>query len=213
MASTSDAEEVPVDFDELPPVALSANRSLAVGDHIALHASAAQRFRREEFQFNHDNALHKGRRIMGNVVTMSHCVISNDVLLRGDIARIQIGRFVLLGESGVVRPPMIPVKQGVEPVPVAIGDHVYIGARCVIEAAVVGSCVVIERDCVVGPRAVIGDGVMIQARTVVPSGATLTSFGIYAGNPAELVGQLNRESALFDIRELVLDTLRRTELL
>lgn len=167
-----------------------------------------------EFSFSQGGALgaqHKRRHVLGTVHMQKCCVLSRDVLLRGDIAPIRLGRFVLLGEAAVVRPTLLMGK-AVEPAPVRVGDYVVVGARSVVEAVSVGSSIVIEGDCIIGARSVVSDGVWLQANAVVPPGTTLAPFCVYAGNPATIVGQVHPETGLFELRDAVLDIIRGTGL-
>ena len=73
--------------------------------------------------------------------------------LHGDLAIISIGKFCGLGVGAVIRPPP---KAGAKAedgaaghIPLKIGEHVEVGARTVVEAAAIGSCVQIGSDCVI----------------------------------------------------------------
>jgi len=105
------------------------------------------------------------------------------------------------------------MRHGVEPQPVVCGDYVYVGNNTVVEAASVGSCVVIEKYCIVGPRVVINDGVWLLPKSVVPPDATLTTLGVYGGNPATLVALLHPEAGLFQVRDAVVGAIKATFLL
>lgn len=162
----------------------------------------------KEYQIGNDSAVHANARIYGSVVTMKGCVVGCDVLLRGDIAKIQLGRFVLLAPETMLRPPMVLMRHGVEPSPIVVGDYVSIGSGSIIEAAAIGTSVIIEKDCIVGARTVINDGVLLLAKSVVPADSTLTTFGVYSGNPAVLVGTLHPEVGLHLIRDVVIGAIK-----
>lgn len=160
------------------------------------------------------SALHQRRRVLGAAVTLRGCVVCQDAILRGDISRIQLGKYVLVGSGAVIRPPMMAMRHGMEPPPlVTVGDYGYIGADSVVESSSVGSCVVIERDCILGARSTVCDGVWLLTKSVVPPDATLTTFGVYGGNPATLVGQLHPEAGLFQVRDLIINVIRATGVL
>lgn len=166
-------------------------------------------------------AFSKTSIVQGNTKVVSACVIGPRAIVRGDIAQVSFGTFVFIGESAVIKPPMAvvarPVGQAggsttttVEPLKVQYGDYVAVGKDSVVEALHVGSCVVLEEGCVVGSRSVIGDAVWFRAGSVVPPGATIAPFGVYAGNPCLRVAELHPDACLFDIREVVCELVVRT---
>ena len=172
-------------------------------------------------EFSHETGgcalnRHSMQSMMGRVQMKTGCVFCGDLLLRGDIDRgsIEIGKCVVLGESVLVRPPVQRVTDSdLRIIPVSIGEHVFVGQRCVVESSRIGSCVVIEEDCVLGPESEVHHGAWVKNGSVVPRAMKLMPFGVYEGHPARLVGQMNPDSGLFEMRDLVLDVIRRTGLL
>jgi carbonic anhydrase/acetyltransferase-like protein (isoleucine patch superfamily) len=186
-------------------------------DHIRL-AAALGSTDPAKFDFLHDSAFCKRIRqgLHGDVKMKNGCVLCSDVLIRGDLGAgsVDMGKFVAIGESVLLRPPVrLTDRGGADIVPLSIGEHVFIGKHCVVEASRVGSCVVIESDCILGPNSEVHHGVWLKSHSVVPRDAKLMPFGVYEGNPARLVGQIHPDAGLFEMRELVLDVIRRTGLL
>lgn len=70
-------------------------------------------------------------------------------IVRGDLRRsqtgsyvvISMGRYCLIGEGAVLRPPGKIYKGAFTFYPVRILDYVHIGAECIVEAASIGSCI------------------------------------------------------------------------
>lgn len=61
-----------------------------------------------------------------------------------------MGRYCLIGEGAVLRPPGKIYKGAFTFYPVRILDYVHIGAECIVEAASIGSCIEIgERSIIV----------------------------------------------------------------
>jgi carbonic anhydrase/acetyltransferase-like protein (isoleucine patch superfamily) len=172
-----------------------------------------------DFNTAYGSALHRriNQGFHGKVHLKMGCVVCSDVLVRGDIGSgsVDIGKFVVIGESVLIRPPMRhnPEKNAVDIVPVVIGEHVFIGQNTVSEASRIGSCTVIEANCIIGANVEVNHCVWLKANSVVPRDSKLMPFGVYEGHPARLVGQINPDSGLVEMREVVLDAIRRTGLL
>jgi acetyltransferase-like isoleucine patch superfamily enzyme len=168
---------------------------------------------------HYGSALHRriNQGFHGKVHLKMGCVVCSDVLVRGDIGSgsVDIGKFVVIGESVLIRPPMRhnPEKNAVDIVPVVIGEHVFIGQNTVSEASRIGSCTVIEANCIIGANVEVNHCVWLKANSVVPRDSKLMPFGVYEGHPARLIGQINPDSGLVEMREVVLDAIRRTGLL
>jgi dynactin-5 len=84
-----------------------------------------------------------------------------------------------------------------------MGDHVFVGAGSVVQAASVGNHVHIGAGVVVGESAIIKDYVRILDGAVVPPNMVIPSFSIVAGQPARVIDEVP-EGGLeqFELREL-----------
>lgn len=76
-------------------------------------------------------------------------IIQPDVIIRGDLAAIKLGRNCIISKDVVIRPPFKKFSKGVAFFPLHVGDHVYIGEDSVVNAAVVGSYVYIGKNVVI----------------------------------------------------------------
>jgi len=103
---------------------------------------------------------------------------------------IAIGRYVFLSRSCILRPPSKLHRGVYSYYPLKIGDHVFVGENTVVEAAVIGSNVHIERNCVIGKFAILKDCVKVLEGTVVPQGLVVPSFSVVAGRPGRVVGEV-----------------------
>lgn len=83
-----------------------------------------------------------------NVVLNGKSVIEAGAMLRGDLARVTLGRHCVVGAGTVLRPPFKDFESGAKFVALSIGNHVTIGRDCVIEAATIGTCVSIGDGCI-----------------------------------------------------------------
>ncbi|KAI8815830.1 trimeric LpxA-like protein [Fimicolochytrium jonesii] len=133
-----------------------------------------------------------------NIVLGGKTVIQKECIIRGDLRRtgpghtvvVAIGRYCLLSQRCVIRPPYKTYKGVLNYYPMKIADHVTIGEDSVIEAAQVGSYVEIGKNCVIGRFAIIKDCSRILDGSVVAPNTVIPSFSVYAGNPAQLVDEL-----------------------
>ena len=114
----------------------------------------------------------------------------NDVVTRGDLATVSVGRHCVVNQGSVVRPAPREWKGGLAFLKLAVGDYVWVGKNCVLQSVMVGSHVFIGDDVIVSPRCMIYgcskicDGAVLAPDTVVPP------FTVFAGSPARQVAEL-----------------------
>ena len=139
----------------------------------------------------------------GDISLTSSCLIGREAIIRGDLAKISLGTFVVIGSRTVLRPPfrMIPTKSAAEACPVTIGDFTQFGSMVVCEALCVGNFVIVEDGAVLGSKSVIPHGAWIKKGCVVPSHMTLIPFAVYEGNPCKLVATLQEDAHVVLVRE------------
>jgi dynactin-5 len=78
-----------------------------------------------------------------------------------------------------------------------------VGPGAVVEAALIGNHVSIGAGCVVGKFVIIKDFVRILEGTVVPPNMVIPSFSIVAGRPGRVVGEVPEGGQeAFDCREI-----------
>ncbi|KAI9365447.1 trimeric LpxA-like protein [Zopfochytrium polystomum] len=125
-------------------------------------------------------------------------IIQTDCVVRGDLRRsgggnsvvVAVGKYCLLSQRSVIRPPSKTYKGIFSYYPMKIGDHVHIGEETIVEAASIGSYVIIGKNCVIGRFAIIKDCCRILDNTVIPPNTVVPSFSVYGGNPGLLVDEL-----------------------
>nr|QBH72932.1 dynactin subunit P25 [Nicoletia phytophila] len=125
-----------------------------------------------------------------NIVLNGKTIVQSDAIIRGDLANVRIGRYCVISKHVVIRPPFKKFSKGVAFFPLHIGDHVYIGERSVVNAAVLGSYVYIGKNCVIGRRCVLKDCCMIADNTVLPPETVVPSFTVYSDSPGVCTGEL-----------------------
>ena len=74
--------------------------------------------------------------------------------------------------------------------PLKIGDHTFIGERCIIEAASIGDHVYIGKGAVVGKMVIIKDWVKVLEGAVLAAGTVVPSGCVVGGRPARVVGEV-----------------------
>ena len=118
--------------------------------------------------------------VIGDVVIGEGASVWPGTVIRGDMGRIEIGKYTCVQDNSVVHCDTNAV----------IGDNVVIGHRVVCHAKEVGDRTLL------GNGAVVNDGVTIGAECVIASGAVvlddmrIPSRSIAVGVPARVRGQV-----------------------
>ena len=98
-------------------------------------------------------------------IPSGRCIIHHDVLIRGDLAPVQLHKYCIIGARSVLH-PSFTLTSAVETttikfIPLTIGSHCCIGDDCVIEAAVLGMGCVIGDNCILSKRCILKDYVKV----------------------------------------------------
>ena len=80
----------------------------------------------------------------------------------------------------------------------------HVGQNSVIEAAQIGSYVMVGKNCVISPLCILRDCCEIMDNSVVPPGTVVPPFSRYGGVPAKLICELPQCSSNM-IKEYVFD--------
>ena len=146
------------------------------------------------------------------------CIICDGVVIRGDLAPVQVNKYSRLGAGTVLRPGtvMMAAALGSEPtsasssptltlrfIPMTIGSHTQIGSNCIIEAAVIGMGCVIGDNSIISPRAVLKDFVVVKPNTVVDPDAVVAPFSIVSGKPGRVVGEAPESTSTLAVSDAV----------
>jgi len=121
--------------------------------------------------------------VCGRVRIGSGALLGPSSVMRGDGHDIRIGDDFFLGERSTVHVAH-------EALPTTIGSGVTVGANAALRACSVGDRCVLEDNVVVLEGAVIGAGVALERGSLVPAGAQLVPGHLYRGNPAAPVRAL-----------------------
>lgn len=110
-----------------------------------------------------------------NIVLNGKVIVQTGAIIRGDLANVKTGRYCVISQKAVVRPPFKQFSSGcvflvdfesLKPIlllayfftcrvaffPLYIGDHVFIGEGSIVSAASVGSYVYIGKNVIIVSR-------------------------------------------------------------
>eukprot|EP00162_Nutomonas_longa_P002448 comp13086_c0_seq1/m.17726 comp13086_c0_seq1/g.17726 ORF comp13086_c0_seq1/g.17726 comp13086_c0_seq1/m.17726 type:complete len:176 (+) comp13086_c0_seq1:23-550(+) len=125
------------------------------------------------------------------ILLIGKSVLRENVLVRGDLANVKIGRYCHVGEKSVLRPAFKIMKGSGLCIPLTIGDYTTIGPNCVISAASIGSYVDIGENVVIANRCIVKDCSRILPNSVLGPDTVVPPFTVFGGTPARQVGELD----------------------
>ncbi|KAK3377630.1 trimeric LpxA-like protein [Podospora didyma] len=158
-----------------------------------------------------------------NIMLGGKTVIQPEVMIRGDLVRsvqssssassstgapanntaVSIGRYCFLSRGCCLRPSGRLYKGAFTYMPLRMGDHVFVGAGSVVQAASIGNHVHIGAKVVVGELAIIKDYVRVLDGSVIAPNMVIPSFSIVAGQPARVIGEVPEGGHEdFELREM-----------
>ena len=115
-----------------------------------------------------------------NVEIKGKSWVQSGVTIRGDAARIRMGRYCALSSGVVLEPALLVGGSGVseqqQHVPLSIGSHTIIEANARISAAAVGSYCWIGPNVTLGPRVIIKDGCIIDQGVSIGADIVIPPF-------------------------------------
>lgn len=126
--------------------------------------------------------------ISGDVKIGKNSGIWYGCILRGDVARIEIGDNTNIQDSSVLhgtRPNHAQNKTGNEGAPVIIGSNVTIGHKAIIHACIIEDYAFVGMGSIIMDLARVEQYGMLAAGAVLTPGKIIKSGQIWAGNPAK----------------------------
>lgn len=125
-----------------------------------------------------------------NIVLRGKTIIQSDCVIRGDLAKVEIGRNCVISSKSIIRPPFKRYPKGYAFFGMSIGDHVFVGENSVINASSIGSYVHIGKNCVIGPRCELKSCCAIADNTILQPATKVPCFSIVSGSPGTVTGEL-----------------------
>uniref|UniRef100_A0A2I2YPS6 Dynactin subunit 5 n=1 Tax=Gorilla gorilla gorilla TaxID=9595 RepID=A0A2I2YPS6_GORGO len=141
----------------------------------------------------------------GNKVSLQSVLCgSQNIVLNGDLENVRVGLHCVVKSCSVIRPPFKKFSKGVEFFPLHIGDHVFIEEECVVNAAQIGSCIHVGKNCVIGCRCLLKDCCKILDNTALPPETVVPPFTVFSGCPGCFSGDQHLQRALVSLTSTTL---------
>ncbi len=130
--------------------------------------------------------------VIGQVTIGGDSSVWPQVVIRGDIHRIEIGERTNIQDGSVLH---VTHDSHYSPggSPLLIGDDVTVGHNATLHACTIGNSCLIGMGSIVLDNAVLEDGVMLGAGALVPPGKRLEGGFLWVGSPARRVRPLTDE--------------------
>lgn len=124
--------------------------------------------------------------IIGDITVGDSVSIFFNVVLRGDIQPIRVGRGTNLQEHVLVH-----TSHGMSPA--IIGEDVTVGHRAIIHGCHIGDRCLIGMGATILDNAEVGEECIVGAHTLVPKGMKIPPRTLVVGTPAKAVRQLTND--------------------
>src|SRR3989344_4172958 len=128
--------------------------------------------------------IHPSATVVGQVILKDYASIWPGAVLRGDINRIEVGKYSNIQDLSVMH---IESDRGC-----FVGDYCVVGHRVILHACTVGDGVLVGMGAVILNGSRIGDGALIGAGALVTEGTKVKPQSLYLGAPAEFVRKLSK---------------------
>jgi carbonic anhydrase/acetyltransferase-like protein (isoleucine patch superfamily) len=126
--------------------------------------------------------------VIGDVVLAEDASVWHGVVIRGDSARISVGKGSNVQDGAVLHAD--------EGVPLTIGDNVTVGHQAMLHGCTIGDGTLVGIQAVVLNNAVIGRNCLIGAGAVVTEGKQFPDNSLIVGAPARVVREMSPEQIL-----------------
>jgi gamma-carbonic anhydrase len=137
--------------------------------------------------------IDESAQVIGDVEIGEESSVWMNVVIRGDVNAIRIGRRTNVQDNSVIH-----VMKDTHPT--HLGDDVTIGHAAVLHGCVIESRVLIGMGAIVLNGARIGSGSIIAAGSLVPEGATIAPRSLVMGSPAKF-RRMTTDGELTDIEQ------------
>jgi carbonic anhydrase/acetyltransferase-like protein (isoleucine patch superfamily) len=128
--------------------------------------------------------LAAGSHVIGDVVLEENVSVWFNVVIRGDVERIRIGKNSNIQDNVVIH--VTHFKN-----PTQVGENVTVGHGAILHGCTVRDGALIGMNAVVLDRAVIGEGALVAAGAVVTPHTHVPAGMLAAGIPAKVIRPLN----------------------
>ncbi len=129
--------------------------------------------------------LARGAMVLGHVTLGAHSSVWYNAVLRGDINRIAVGHHSNIQDNSVLHVA--------DDYPCLLGNWVTVGHSAIIHACRIGDETLVGMGAVVLDGTVIGRQCLIGAKALVTQGMKIPAGSLVLGSPAKVVRQLTLE--------------------
>jgi carbonic anhydrase/acetyltransferase-like protein (isoleucine patch superfamily) len=128
--------------------------------------------------------------IVGDVVIGEQSSVWFQVVIRGDVNHIRIGKRTNIQDHSVLH--VTRVKY-----PLKVGDEVTVGHRVTLHGCTLGNRILVGMGAIIMDNAVIGDDCIVGAGSLVTQGTTVPNGSLVMGSPARIARPLKPEELEF----------------
>ncbi|CAD8123051.1 unnamed protein product [Paramecium sonneborni] len=138
------------------------------------------------------------------------CIFFHDVILRGDLAKVSIGKYLVVHEKVTLKPSYTygytkesPTKKVIKFLPLMISDYVEIDSSSIIQASKIGTCTSIGKNCYISHRCIIGENSIILDDSILPPDTVVPANSVYGGRPAIYIAETPESTAIIQKQKLI----------
>ena len=128
--------------------------------------------------------VHPSAVVIGDVTLGEGSSVWPCAVVRGDIARIQIGKNTNIQDGCVLHTGKFKLM---------IGDNVAVGHRAVLHSCEIGRGTLIGSGAIVLDAAVVGENCVVAAGTLIPAGKVIPPGSLVMGHPVQIVRNTTAE--------------------
>ncbi len=129
--------------------------------------------------------------VIGDVELVENASVWNCAVVRGDVGRIEIGRFSNIQDCAVIHPGW--TRERDTGIPCIIGEYVSIAHGAVVHGATIEDNVIVSMNATIMNNAKVGSNSIIGAGAVVTQNSIIPPNSICFGIPAKPLRIVNEE--------------------
>lgn len=131
--------------------------------------------------------------VIGNVTIGEDSSVWFGCVVRGDVHRITIGSRTSIQDLSMIHVTHYKKPDMSDGNPTIIGDDVTIGHKVMLHGCTIGNKTLIGMSATILDGAVIGEGCIVGAHSLVTQGKVFPSHSLIMGSPAKVVRMLSDE--------------------
>ncbi len=128
--------------------------------------------------------VHSAAVVIGDVVLKEESSVWPCAVVRGDLARIEIGKRTNIQDGCLLHTTHLPL---------IIGDGVTVGHGAILHSCDIGNNTLIGMGAIILDAADIGENCIIGAGTLIPPGKKIPSGCVVMGNPFKITRNATQE--------------------